>query len=117
MHWCTVHGMGAGAYYGRVEYRQVLCGFTPENHLMCLKAYTGGNEMKVLKIIAVLLVAAGLYVLVYGGFNYPKSNHEAKIGSIEFDVKNEGRTHVPEWAGVAAVVLGTLMLLVPSRKG
>ncbi len=72
--------------------------------------------MKALKIIAVLLVAAGLYVLVYGGFNYPKSNHEAKLGSMEFDVKNEGRTHIPEWAGIGAVVLGTLMLLVPVRK-
>ena len=72
--------------------------------------------MKALKIIAVLLVAAGLYVLVYGGFNYPKSNHEAKIGSVEFAVKNEGRTSIPDWAGVAAVVLGTLLLLVPARK-
>jgi len=78
--------------------------------------FTGGNEMKALKIIAVLLVAAGLYVLVYGGVNYPQANHEAKIGSMEFDVKNEGRTHIPDWAGVAAVVLGTLMLLVPARK-
>lgn len=72
--------------------------------------------MKALKIIAVLLVAAGLYVLVYGGFNYPKANHEAKIGSMEFAVKNEGRTNIPEWAGIGAVVLGTLLLLVPARK-
>lgn len=72
--------------------------------------------MKALKIIAVLLVAAGLYILVYGGFNYPRSNHEAKIGSMEFAVKNEGGTQIPEWAGIAAVVLGTLLLLVPSRK-
>ncbi len=48
--------------------------------------------MKALKIIAVLLVAAGLVVLVYGGFNYPKSNHEAKLGSLEFAVKDEGHT-------------------------
>jgi len=72
--------------------------------------------MKALKIIAVLLVAAGLYVLVYGGFNYPRSNHEAKIGSVEFAVKNEGSTHIPEWAGIGAVVLGTLLLLIPAGK-
>jgi len=72
--------------------------------------------MKALKIVAILLVAAGLYFLVYGGFNYPKSNHEAKIGSMELMVKNEGRTSVPEWAGVGAVVLGTLLLLLPARK-
>ena len=72
--------------------------------------------MKALKIIAILLVAAGLYVMVYGGFNYPRSNHEARIGSVEFAVKNEGSTHIPEWAGVAAVLLGTLMLLIPAGK-
>lgn len=73
--------------------------------------------MKILKIVAVLLVAAGLFGLVYGGFNYPKSAHEAKLGSVEFAVKSEGRTHIPEWAGVGAVVLGTLLLLVPGKKG
>lgn len=72
--------------------------------------------MKALKIIAVLLVAAGLYVLVYGGFNYPKTNHEAKIGSMELMVKNEGRTSIPDWAGVGAVILGTLLLLLPARR-
>lgn len=72
--------------------------------------------MKALKIIAVLLVAAGLYVLVYGGFDLPKSNHEAKIGSLQFSVKDNQRTQVPQWAGVGAVILGTLLLLVPGRK-
>jgi len=72
--------------------------------------------MNVLKIIAVLLIAAGLYVLVYGGFDLPKSNHEAKIGSLQFSVKDNQHTQVPQWAGVGAVVLGTLLLLVPARK-
>lgn len=72
--------------------------------------------MRPVKIIAVLLVAAGLFALVYGGFDYSKSNHEAKLGSVEFSVKNEGRTRIPEWAGVATVVLGTLLLLIPARK-
>jgi TRAP-type C4-dicarboxylate transport system permease small subunit len=72
--------------------------------------------MKALKMIAVLLVAAGLFALVYGGFDYPKSAHEAKVGSVEFAVKSEGRTRIPVWAGAGAVVLGTLMLLVPLRR-
>lgn len=72
--------------------------------------------MKIVKTIAVLLVAAGLFGLVYHSFDYPKSVHEAKLGSVEFAVKSEGRTHIPEWAGVAAVVAGTLLLLVPGRK-
>jgi TRAP-type C4-dicarboxylate transport system permease small subunit len=72
--------------------------------------------MRVLKIIAVLLVAAGLFVLVYGGFNYPKSNHEAKLGSVEFAMKSESRVNIPSWAGIGAIILGTLILLVPGKK-
>ncbi|MGE5623921.1 MAG: hypothetical protein ACM3ZT_00015 [Bacillota bacterium] len=71
--------------------------------------------MKAIKIVAVLLVAAGLLALTYRGFDYPKSEHEAKLGSVEFAVKSEGRTNIPEWAGVGAIVLGTLLLLVPKK--
>ena len=72
--------------------------------------------MKATKIIAVLLVAAGLLALTYRSFDYPKSEHEAKIGSVEFAVKSEGRTNIPEWAGVGAIVLGTLLLLIPKKS-
>lgn len=72
--------------------------------------------MRAVKVVAVLLVAAGLLALVNRGFDYPKSSHEAKVGSLELTVKNEGRTRIPEWAGVATVVLGTLLLLIPARK-
>ena len=71
--------------------------------------------MNVIKFLAVLLVAAGLLALTYHGFNYPKSEHDAKLGSVEFAVKSEGRTNIPEWAGVGAVVLGTLLLLIPKK--
>jgi len=71
--------------------------------------------MKAIKIVAVLLVAGGLLALTYRNFNYPKAEHDAKLGSVEFAVKSEGTTHIPEWAGVAAVVLGTLLLLIPKK--
>lgn len=71
--------------------------------------------MNVIKFLAVLLVAAGLLALTYHGFNYPKSEHDAKLGSVEFAVKSEGRTNIPEWAGVGAIVLGTLLLLIPKK--
>jgi hypothetical protein len=72
--------------------------------------------MKALKIVAVLLVAAGLFVVVYGGFNYPRSNRVAKLGSVEFAMKSQGRADIPEWAGIGAIILGTLMLLVPGKR-
>jgi TRAP-type C4-dicarboxylate transport system permease small subunit len=58
------------------------------------------------KIAGVVLIAAGILGLAYGGFSYTKETHEAKIGSLE----------LPIWAGVGAIVVGGLLLLVPKKS-
>ncbi len=72
--------------------------------------------MSALKIVGIVLIAAGLLGLVYWGFSYPKETHEAKIGSLELSVKDKETVNVPVWAGVAAVVVGGLLLLVPKKS-
>jgi len=69
-----------------------------------------------LKLVAVLLIVAGIVALAYGGFTYTKSSHDTKIGPIEFSVKDKETVNVPVWAGVAAVVAGGLLLVIPSRS-
>jgi hypothetical protein len=71
--------------------------------------------MNSLKIAGLLLVAAGILALIYGGFTYTKDTHEAKIGPFEMAVKEKETVNVPVWAGVGAIVLGGL-LLVSGRK-
>jgi TRAP-type C4-dicarboxylate transport system permease small subunit len=71
--------------------------------------------MSALKIVAILLVAGGIIALVYGGFTYTRSTHDAKIGPLEFSVKDKERVNVPVWAGVAAIVAGGVLLV--SRRG
>ena len=72
--------------------------------------------MSAVKIVGIVLIAAGLLGLVYGGFSYTTETHEAKIGSLELSVKDKETVNVPVWAGVGAIVVGGLLLLVP-RKG
>lgn len=72
--------------------------------------------MKGLKLVAILLIIAGIVALVYGGFTYTKSSHETKIGPIELSVKDKETVNVPIWAGVCAVVTGGLLLVIPSRS-
>jgi uncharacterized membrane protein YidH (DUF202 family) len=72
--------------------------------------------MKPIKIIGILLIIAGVLGLVYGGFNYPKSSHEATVGPVQLSVKSEEHVNVPMWAGVGAIVLGGVLLLLPGRK-
>lgn len=71
--------------------------------------------MSPLKIVAILLIVGGIIGLVYGGFTYTKSTHDAKIGPLEFSVKDKERVNVPVWAGVAAILVGGA-LLVTGRK-
>jgi len=71
--------------------------------------------MNSLKIAGLVLVAAGILALIYGGFTYTKDTHEAKIGPFEMAVKEKETVNVPVWVGVGAIVLGGL-LLVGGRK-
>lgn len=72
--------------------------------------------MNGIKGIAIVLIAAGVLALAYGGFSYTKETHEAHIGPLELTVKDKEHVNVPVWAGVAAVVIGAGFLLVPPNK-
>jgi len=72
--------------------------------------------MNAIKVLAIALIAAGILGLVYGGFSYTKQTHEAKLGSLELSVKDKETVNVPVWAGVGAIVVGGLLLLVPKKK-
>jgi uncharacterized membrane protein YidH (DUF202 family) len=72
--------------------------------------------MNVVKIVGIVLIVAGILGLVYGTFSYTKETHEAKIGPLELQVKEKETVNVPVWAGVGAIVVGTVLLLVPSKR-
>ena len=72
--------------------------------------------MSPIRIVAILLIAAGTLGLVYGGFSYTKDSHDLKLGPVELSVKEKKSVNVPMWAGVGAIVLGGLLLVVGGRK-
>jgi hypothetical protein len=72
--------------------------------------------MSAVKIVGIVLIAAGTLGLVYGGFSYTKETHEAKIGPLELSVKDKETVNVPVWAGVGAIVVGGLLLLAPAKS-
>lgn len=65
---------------------------------------------------AIVLIIAGVLGLAYGGFSYTKDTHEAKIGPIEFSVKDEQRVNIPIWAGAASIIAGVLLLVVRTKR-
>jgi len=68
-----------------------------------------------LKIVAILLIAAGVIGLVYGGITYTKSTHNAKIGPFALSIKDKETVNIPVWAGVAALVVGGVLLFVRTK--
>ena len=72
--------------------------------------------MNPVKIIGVVLIVAGILGLAYGRFSFTKETHEAKIGPLEFQVKEKETVNVPVWAGVGAIVIGAVLLLVPMKR-
>jgi drug/metabolite transporter (DMT)-like permease len=72
--------------------------------------------MNAVKIAGIILIAAGILALVYGGFSYTSATHETKLGPIEFSVKEKERVNVPVWAGAGAIVAGGVLLLIGGRK-
>ena len=71
--------------------------------------------MNAIKMLGIVLIAAGILGLAYRGFTYTRETHEAKIGSLELSVKDKETVNVPVWAGAAVIVLGGVLLLVPTK--
>jgi drug/metabolite transporter (DMT)-like permease len=75
-----------------------------------------GDRMNALKIVGAALIVAGILGLVYGQFSYTKETHEAKLGPLELSLAEKETVNVPVWAGVAAIVAGGIVLLLPQKS-
>jgi uncharacterized membrane protein YdcZ (DUF606 family) len=71
--------------------------------------------MNAMKMLGVILLLAGALGLAYGSFSYTKETHDAKIGPLEMSVQEKERVNIPKWAGIAAVLLGGVLLVVDTR--
>jgi len=72
--------------------------------------------MSATRMAAIVLIIAGLLGLAYGSFSYTKETHEAKIGPVEIAVKDKETVNIPIWAGVGAIVIGGLLLMVRNKN-
>ena len=75
------------------------------------------DHMNTTRLIAIVLVVAGILGLVYGGFSYTKDTTAVKLGPIELSVKEKKQVNVPMWAGIGAIVIGGLLLVLGNKRG
>ena len=62
-------------------------------------------------MLGIILLAAGLLALVYGGFSYTEDTHEAKLGPLQMQLKEKDHVTIPPWVGIAGVVGGIVLLV------
>ena len=67
--------------------------------------------MQGIRLVAVILIVAGILALVFGGFSFTKENHRARFGPFAFSFQEKERVNVPVWAGIGAIVVGAGLLV------
>jgi TRAP-type C4-dicarboxylate transport system permease small subunit len=72
--------------------------------------------MNPVKLIAIVLILAGILGLVYGGFSYTKDTTVVKLGPLEVSAKERQTVNVPMWTGVGAIVIGGLLLVFGGKR-
>jgi multidrug transporter EmrE-like cation transporter len=72
--------------------------------------------MNSIKVLGIVLLVAGVLALAYGGFSYTKDTTAVKLGPIELSVKEKESVNVPVWAGVGAILVGGVMLVLGGRR-
>jgi multidrug transporter EmrE-like cation transporter len=73
--------------------------------------------MNTAKLVGIVLIVAGVLGLVYGSFSYTKDTEAVKLGPLELSVKQKETVNVPVWAGVGAIVVGAVLLVLGGKKG
>lgn len=72
--------------------------------------------MSIQKIIGIVLIAAGVLGLIYGGFSYTKETHTAKLGPLELRVQEKETVIVPVIVSAGAIALGAFLIVAGRNK-
>ena len=72
--------------------------------------------MNPVKVVAIVLIIAGILGLAYGGFSYTKDTTVVKLGPLEVSAKEKQTVNVPMWAGVGAIVVGGLLFAFAGKR-
>lgn len=72
--------------------------------------------MKPLTIIGVLLIVAGIAGLVIGRFTYSTNEKVLEVGPLVATAQKEHSIHIPDIAGIVAVIAGGALVFVSRRR-
>ena len=66
--------------------------------------------MNLKSLAGLALITLGAASLAWPEVRYTRATHDAKLGPLEFTLKQKETVHIPAWAGLASVAFGTLLV-------
>lgn len=72
--------------------------------------------MNAIRLVALVLIVAGVLGLAYGSFSYTRDTTALKVGPIELTVKQKETVNVPVWAGIGAIVVGGVLFVFGGKR-
>jgi len=66
--------------------------------------------MNLKPLAGLALIALGAASLAWPELSYTKESHDAKLGPLEFSLKQKETVRIPTWAGLTAVAAGALLV-------
>lgn len=89
---------------------------TPDSGAAKLNHFIESDTMNPIKLVGIVLIAAGALGLVYGGFSYPSETTALKLGTVELKVQETKTVNVPLILSAAGIVVGVAMLVFGRSK-
>ena len=68
------------------------------------------------KLLALILIVAGVLGLAYGSFTSTQDTHTTQVGPIKLSVKDQKTVNVPVWAGAGLIIAGVVLLVVRGKN-
>jgi hypothetical protein len=69
-----------------------------------------------MKALGIVLIAVGILMLVFRGFNFTREKKVVDIGPVEINKKERDSVGWPMYAGGIAVAAGVVILLMGKKK-
>ena len=69
-----------------------------------------------MKILGIILIAAGITMFAFSGFSFTQKKKVADIGPVQIDKKEDKTVNWPPYTGAIAILGGIAILLVDRKK-
>ena len=76
----------------------------------------GGNFMKPISIIGVLLIIAGIAALILGEVSFTRRETVVQVGDAKLEAQTKDTYPIPPIASIAAIAAGVVLVVVGYRK-